>query len=118
MFDYQKQLKMKMDKLVHGVYSVTKTFPKSEIYNLVSQLNRASLSVILNYVEGYARVKIGNRLNFLEISYGSLKETQYLIYFCFIEKLIEKDKYDELFKLADEIGAMLWKEITNIEKKK
>lgn len=61
-------------------------------------------------------MKIGNRLNFLEISYGSLKETQYLIYFCFNEGLIEKDKYDELFKLADEVGAMLWTEIQNIEK--
>lgn len=36
MFDYQKQLKIKMDKLVHGVYGVTKIFPKYEIYNLVS----------------------------------------------------------------------------------
>jgi four helix bundle protein len=74
--------------------------------------------VILNYVEGYARVNIGNRLNFLENFYGSLKETQLFNYFCFIEKTNEKDKYDELFKLADEIGAMLWKEITNIERKK
>ena len=117
MLDYQKQLKIKMNDLAHSVYRMTKLFPKSELFNLVSQLNRASLSVLLNYVEGYARVKLGNRLNFLEISYGSLKETQCLLHFVYIEKMIDKEVFDNLFKLADEIGAMLWTEIQNIENK-
>ncbi|MFZ2190483.1 MAG: four helix bundle protein [Candidatus Magasanikiibacteriota bacterium] len=117
MFDYQRELKLKMNTLVHEVYRLTKNFPKNEIYGLVSQLNRASLSIILNYVEGYARISKGNRLNFLEISYGSLKETQYLLHFICIEKFINSKDYKTMSKLADEIGAMLWTEINNLSKK-
>jgi len=44
--------------------------------------------VILNYIEGHARRK-GKECkvyrNFMEISFESLKETKYLIFFCFEE---------------------------------
>jgi len=114
MFDYQKILKIKMDKLAHLVYKISKQLPSSEKYGLISQITRAAVSVILNYIEGYARIKINVRLNFLEISYGSLKETQYLLYFLYKENMIGKADYDETFGLSNEIGAMLWTEIKNI----
>jgi len=97
-----------MDEFVHTVYKITKKFPKEELYGIVSQLRRASLSVILNYIEGYARGKDKIHKNFLEISYGSLKESKYLLYFSFCEKFITKNEYDKIIRLADEIGAMLW----------
>ena len=37
------------------VYSLTKTFPKEEIYGLTSQLRRASVSVASNIAEGRGR---------------------------------------------------------------
>ncbi len=43
-----------MDEYVHFIYKITKTFPKEELYGATSQLRRSSLSVILNYIEGYA----------------------------------------------------------------
>jgi len=105
---FHDSLKKKMDEFVHTVYKITKKFPKEELYGIVSQLRRASLSVILNYIEGYARGKDKIHKNFLEISYGSLKESKYLLYFSFCEKFITKNEYDKIIRLADEIGAMLW----------
>ena len=118
MTEFQEKLKEQMDKYVHFIYSVTKKFPKDELYGSVSQIRRASLSIILNYIEGYARKRPLVRLNFLEISYGSLKESKYLLHFSLIEKYINNEEYNQASRLADEIGAMLWTEINNLEKKK
>ncbi|MFQ6084082.1 MAG: four helix bundle protein [Candidatus Aminicenantia bacterium] len=105
---YHEKLKKDMDEYVHFVYSLTRKFPKEELYGVTSQLRRASLSVILNYIEGYARGKDKVHKNFLEISYGSLKESKYLLYFSLVEKFLSKDDYKKAIKLADNIGAMLW----------
>jgi len=101
-----------MHQYVKYVYRVTKNFSKDELYGVTSQLRRAALSVILNYIEGYARRKGYNckvYKNFLEISYGSLKESKYLIYFSYTENYINRENYNGLIKLADDIGGMLWR---------
>jgi four helix bundle protein len=103
------ELKKKMDQYVRLAYKISKELPKDELYGVVSQLRRAALSVILNYIEGYARKKTAVKQNFWEISYGSLKESKYLIYFTFTENLFQnKGLYGQALRLSDEIGAMLW----------
>jgi four helix bundle protein len=114
---FQDELKLKMDEYVHLIYKLTKEYPKAELYGVVSQIRRSSLSVILNYIEGFARRKRAVQINFLEISYGSLKESKYLLYFSLREGYIDKDNYNIALKLADEIGAMLWTEMKKIEEK-
>lgn len=116
MSDFKNHLKIKMDEYVHLVYLITKNFPKDELYGSTSQFRRATLSIILNYVEGYARKKPLVQLNFLEISYGSLKESKYLLYFALKEEYININDYSDGMKLADEIGAMLWTEISALDK--
>ena len=113
--DFPAQLKIKMDKYVHLIYRLSRNFPKEEIYGVTSQLRRSSLSVILNYIEGFARHKKAVKLNFWEISYGSLKESKYLLHFCLVEEYINKEDYQEVVKLAEEIGAMLWKSIQSLK---
>ncbi|OGG79400.1 hypothetical protein A3J11_00170 [Candidatus Kaiserbacteria bacterium RIFCSPLOWO2_02_FULL_55_12] len=117
MNEYQENLKKKMDEYAHLVYRVAKKFPREELYGVVSQIQRAALSVILNYIEGYARRKPLVRLNFLEISYGSLQESKYLLFFAFTEKYLTENDYQNGMNLAEEIGAMLWKEISCLDKK-
>ena len=108
-------LKQKADEFAFSVYAATKKFPKEEIYGMTSQLRRASLSVVLNYIEGYARIGDKQYKNFLKMSYGSLKESKYLIYFSYREGYISKENYNKLISLAEEIGAMLWKTIQGIK---
>lgn len=110
-------LKTKTDGFAFNVYRVTKKFPREEIYGITSQLRRSALSVILNYIEGYARKGDKQYKNFLFISYGSLKESRYLIFFSFRENYLDKKDYDYLINLSDEIGAMLWKTIQGIKAK-
>lgn len=105
-----------MDEYVHFVYDVTKEFPKEELYGSVSQWRRTTLSIILNYLEGYTRRKSLVQLNFLEIAYGSLKESKYLLHFSSQKDYITKKDYDREIKLVEEIGAMLWTEISALAK--
>lgn len=113
--DFPKKLKTKMDEYAHLCYKISKNFPKEELYGITSQLRRSSLSVILNYIEGFARKKRAVKLNFWEISYGSLKESRYLLYFSLTEGYFQEDYYREAISLADEIGAMLWKSMEAIK---
>jgi four helix bundle protein len=111
-----EKLKNLMDDYVHCVYKVTKKYPKEEIYGVVSQIRRASLSVILNYIEGYSRKKKLVMVNFFEISYGSLQESKYLIKFSLDENYLNKIEYERLMNLAEQIGAMLWTSLKNLQK--
>ncbi len=105
---YHKELKKKMDEFAHLVYKITKKFPPEERFGLTSQLRRAAISVILNYIEGYARQGEKVKQNFYRISYGSLKESKYLVHFSLTEEFMNKQDYTKAISIADEIGAMLW----------
>lgn len=113
--DFYEKLKDIMDEFVHNIYHITKDFPNNELYGVTSQLRRAALSIILNYIEGYARRKKLVMINFFNISYGSLKETKYLLDFCLKENYLSQDDFNKLFKSSEEIGAMLWTIINNLE---
>lgn len=107
---YHDELKILMHKYVKFVYKITKKFPRDKIYGVTSQIRRAAISIILNYIEGYARRRDENcktYQNFLKISYGSLKESKYLLFFSFEEKYINKEEYENGFELTDRIGKML-----------
>ncbi len=115
MTPFQEKLKKLMDEYVSFVYSVTKNFPKEEMYSSVSQWCRSTLSMILNYIEGYARKKPLVQLNFIETSFGSFKESKYLLYFSLKQNFITQEQYNTGLKLAEEIGKMLWKELSDLE---
>lgn len=111
---YHEKLRHIVDEYVHLVYKVTREFPREELYGATSQLRRAALSIALNYVEGYARQRKAVHKNFLEISYGSLKESSYLTSFSCTEGwLLERD-LAHLQVLEGEIGAMLWGILRNM----
>jgi four helix bundle protein len=106
--DFHKKLKTLMDDYVHFVYKLTKKFPKEELFGVTSQIRRSTLSVILNYIEGFARLGEKSKQNFMRISYGSLKESKYLLHFSLVEKYISQGDYKNALDMADQIGAMLW----------
>lgn len=72
---FHKELHKLINEFVHKIYDYSQEFPREEMFGLTSQLRRSALSVMLNYVEGYARQRRAVLKNFLEISYGSLQES-------------------------------------------
>lgn len=114
--EFYKVLKRELHNFNLITYSLTNKFPKSELYGTISQLRRASISIMLNFLEGYARFKPKVKLNFFETSYGSCRESKYLIFFALEMKWITREDYDNSFKMVDSIGAMLWSVIKGLEK--
>src|SRR5688500_13584435 len=66
-------------QLIKEVYRVTKGFPRSEIYGLTSQTNRAAVSVAANLAEGSSRTSRKDQDHFSQIAYGSLMELACLL---------------------------------------
>ncbi len=58
------------------IYRVTKKFPKTEVYGLVSQFQRSAISVPANIAEGYERNHKKEYIQFLSIAKGSLGEVE------------------------------------------
>jgi four helix bundle protein len=61
------------------VYKMTSKFPKSEIYGLTSQIQRAAVSVCANFSEGYYRNTDKDFAQFLFIARGSIGELLVLL---------------------------------------
>lgn len=110
-----EQMKVLLDEFAHDVYRATRTFPREEIYGITSQLRRASLSVVLNYIEGYARQRDKVFRNFVETSYGSLQESKYLIDFAFKEGYMDEQTASSLKTKAERAGGMLWGVLQNLK---
>jgi four helix bundle protein len=94
------------DTLAHQIYRLTLSFPQHELYGLTSQLRRAALSIPANIVEGHARRSKKEFRQFINISLGSLAETEYL--FDFSMKLGYHTGSSETEHLLEEVGKVLW----------
>ena len=104
-------------KLVGLNYQLTKTFPESEKYNLVSQMNRCAVSIPSNIAEGSSKSTDRHFKKFLEDSLGSAFEWETQLIVAHNENFLTsenfKDLENKILQLQKMIGAML----DNLEKK-
>ena len=66
-------------QLVLAVYRLTRTFPKEELFGIVSQLRRSAASVAANIAEGFAKKSKADKARFYNIAQGSLEEVHYYL---------------------------------------
>ena len=67
----------KSHALVLEVYRVTKSFPREELFGLVSQMRRASVSVPANIAEAFARRTRPDKARLFNTAQASLEELRY-----------------------------------------
>lgn len=75
-------------QLVNDIYNITNTYPKEEMYSLISQTKRASISIPAN-IEGIGRQYKKFTLQFLHIARGSPYELETLIHIS-VMRIIQK----------------------------
>src|SRR5688572_27036459 len=87
-------------KLAHQlalkIYSVTKSFPREEMYSLVDQMRRAAISVGMNLMEGAMRLGTKEYRQFVGIARGSAGEVCYQLLVARDPNYISPETYHEL----------------------
>ena len=92
--------------LVLDIYRITGGFPKNELYGLVSQMQRAAVSIPSNIAEGHGLKQTQAYLRHLAIAGGSLAELETQLEIATrLGYLAERDKV--LNQQANEVGRML-----------
>ncbi len=69
----------KSHQLTLGVYKLTASFPREELYGLVSQMRRAAVSISANIAEGFKRRSRSDKARILNIAQASLEELRYYL---------------------------------------
>jgi len=69
----------KSHHFVLAAYKYTQEFPTREIYGLVSQMRRSSVSIPANIAEGFKKKSRVDKAPYFNIAQGSIEETRYYI---------------------------------------
>lgn len=97
----------KSHQLVLEIYSLTKSFPKDELYALTSQIRRASVSIPANIAEGFTKKTLANKINFLSHSKGSLEEVKYYLILARDLNYIALANFEKLTYDAEEVSKLI-----------
>ena len=93
--------------LVVECYRIAELFPKTELYGLASQIQRAAVSIPANIAEGQGRSHTKEFLNHLSIAYGSLMEVETHLHIAARLEYLEPDSPGKPLEKCAEIGRML-----------
>ena len=104
-------------ELVTSLYMVTKSYPKDELFGLVSQMRRAAVSVPSNIAEGYARGTDREKLHFLRIPSGSLSEIETQLMLSLNLGYIGQEAFEELSRNVTSVWKQLNALISSIKKR-
>ncbi len=86
---------------------ITKTYPKEELFGLVSQMRRAATSISMNIAEGYARGTNKETIHFLYISAGSAAELDTQLVLSQRFGYIDEESYMDLGNKITNIRKMI-----------
>jgi len=90
-----------------AVYDATEQFPKGEVYGLVSQLRRASVSIPSNIAEGNSRGQTKDFIRFLSIARGSVAEVETQLIIAEKRGYIQLTQLDRMISMLEEERRML-----------
>ena len=100
----------KQARILSKEIHVITCFPEfSKDYSLKDQIGRASGSVMDNIAEGFERNGNKEFIQFLYIAKGSNGEVRSQLYRALDFGYIDENKLDELYKMSNQIGALIYK---------
>lgn len=108
MKDYKElEVWKKSRELVNEIYTITKLFPKEEVYGLSNQIRRCAVSIPSNIAEGIGRNTSKDTQQFLFIARGSLYELETQLYISSDQNYISQEQSTELLNKIIECKKLL-----------
>jgi len=83
-------------KLILMIYEITKDFPREELFGLVSQMRRATISITSNIAEGFSRNTLKDKRQFYVMAQGSLTELQNQLIIARDVGYLSREKFNEI----------------------
>ncbi|MCR4306259.1 MAG: four helix bundle protein, partial [Candidatus Daviesbacteria bacterium] len=105
----------RLKEFIKLVYALTEKLPKSEEFGLKSQMRRAIVSVISNFVEGYLKFSIKHKKSFMEIANTSLLELEAQAEICRILEYWTEDEYSKFEQKRGEVAYLLYRYMSKLE---
>lgn len=100
-------------ELAKMIYKVTEVFPTTEKFGLISQIQRASISIASNIAEGSSRKSETEFARFLEIAIGSAFEVETQLIIAKELNYIDESNFESLIlminNLQKQINALIIK---------
>lgn len=100
-------------ELAKMIYKVTEVFPSTEKFGLISQIQRASISIASNIAEGSSRKSETDFARFLEIAIGSAFEVETQLIIAKELNYIDESNFESLISkinnLQKQINALITK---------
>ena len=96
-------------EMVLVVYKITSSFPNSEKFQLISQMQRAAYSIPSNFSEGFGRDSDKDFNRFVQISLVSAHELEYFFILSKDLKFIDELTFENVIKDINEIKRKLYK---------
>lgn len=93
--------------LVGGVYRISRSFPKDELYALTNQVRRAAVSIPSNIAEGQGRGTGSEFARYLRIAHGSLREVETQLMIAGRLRYAMSEALQPLLDLAGEVGRLI-----------
>ncbi|MCV9386061.1 four helix bundle protein [Reichenbachiella ulvae] len=108
MRDYRKYKVWEMGhELTLSIYRITQSFPDSEKYSVISQMQRAAYSIPSNIAEGCGRDSNAEFVRFLVIARGSATELEYFLLLSKELNYLGTDQYEALFDKVNQTKRSL-----------
>ena len=94
-------------EFVTEIYRLTHTFPKEEMFGLMSQMRRAAVSIPSNIAEGHGRLSRKEYIHFLGNARGSMAELETQVIIAVNLGYLDEGKTNRLLEQAGELGRIL-----------
>jgi four helix bundle protein len=97
------------------IYAKTKTIPKKENFNLITQMERAVISISSNIAEGSARKSNKDFQRFLEYALGSAYELESQLLLCERLGYLNKESLEKDLDFLDMLQKKLYRFMVNMK---